>query len=298
MELVFPHLHEIVLVNVSLVIVATNAGARRDGTVYQNRPHRNTCLTSKETVANLSFVITQEAFTSIVQTDASLLSGGTDKLHHPTEIVVGQLQFRVGGSPSHRNNGSYSPPFQADVNQKLLQLFQSRKTMLVHTGHHIEYQSRRVNHHPDGIDCLVETMRIATHPVMVIGKSVQADRCGMKSCCHQCIEPFAGKEQAIGHHAPWESPFINGTSTCFQVLSHQRFTTRYHHKYFMRVSPFRHTIQHPQEVLLRHIDNACRFLAIAPAMSAIEVTSQGTFPEKLSERMFFHPLILHVAGNF
>ena len=91
MELVFPHLHEIVLVNVSLMIVATNAGALRDGTVYQNRPHRNACLTSKETVANLSFVVTQEAFASIVQTDASLLSGGTDKLHHPTEIVVGQL---------------------------------------------------------------------------------------------------------------------------------------------------------------------------------------------------------------
>ena len=57
LETVFPYLHEVVLVDVSLVVVRADAGAGRDGAVYQYRAYRHSRLTGKEMIAHIAFVI-------------------------------------------------------------------------------------------------------------------------------------------------------------------------------------------------------------------------------------------------
>ena len=57
LETMFPHIHEVVLVDVALVVVATNAGAGRDGAVDQDGTNGDACLTGVEVVAHFAFVI-------------------------------------------------------------------------------------------------------------------------------------------------------------------------------------------------------------------------------------------------
>lgn len=197
-ELVFPHLHEVVFVDVPLMIVGADAGAGRDGAVYQHGTHCDACLTSVEMVAHFTLVVAKEALAAIIQTDASFASGGSDELRHASEIVVGEVQFGVGGGASHGHDGGYPPAFQTDVYEEFLQFLQPGKAVLVHAGHHIEHQSGGVGHHSDGVHGAVEAVRIASHPVVVGGKSVEADGGGMQSGCHEGIQPFAGEEESVG----------------------------------------------------------------------------------------------------
>ena len=169
--------------------------------------------------------------------------------------------------------------------------------MLVYACYHIEHQSRSIGHELNGIDCPVETMRIATHPVVVVGKSVQAYGCGMKSRSHQGVQPFPGKEEAIGHHAPWKSSFVDGPATFFQVLSHQWFTTCNHYKNLVRVGLGSHAVQYPQKVFFGHVGHVCCLFTIATAVATVQVAPQGTFPEELLKRMFFRPIVFYLASN-
>ena len=62
---VFPYLHEVVVVDVTLFIVAANAGAGRDGAVYQYGTDGDACLAGIEVVAHFAFVVSQKAFTAV-----------------------------------------------------------------------------------------------------------------------------------------------------------------------------------------------------------------------------------------
>lgn len=50
---VLPHVHEVVLVDIPLIIVGTDAGAGSDGTVGHHGTHADARLTGEETVAHL-----------------------------------------------------------------------------------------------------------------------------------------------------------------------------------------------------------------------------------------------------
>ena len=105
----FPHLHEIVLIDVSLVEIRTDAGTSRNGTVYQYGTYRYPCLTCKEMISHLAFLIAKESFATIIQADTAFLSRLADELHDLTELGIGQLQFLVVRCTSHRDNGEHSP---------------------------------------------------------------------------------------------------------------------------------------------------------------------------------------------
>ena len=54
---VFPHIHEVVLVDISLIIVGTDACAGGDGTIRHHGTNGDARLTGKRMVANLAFVV-------------------------------------------------------------------------------------------------------------------------------------------------------------------------------------------------------------------------------------------------
>ena len=92
---VIPHLHKVILINIALMIVGTDAGTSRNSTVHQNRPYRYPCLTMEEMIAHISLIVSEETFTAISRLYPSLLARTFDKLHHPAKIPVRQLQFRI-----------------------------------------------------------------------------------------------------------------------------------------------------------------------------------------------------------
>ena len=71
---VLPDIHEVVLVNIPLVVVGTDTGTGSDGTVGHHGAHADTCLTGEETVAHLTFIIAEETLTAIVCPDATLFA--------------------------------------------------------------------------------------------------------------------------------------------------------------------------------------------------------------------------------
>ena len=134
--------------------------------------------------------------------------------------------------------------------------------------------------------------------VVVGGESVEADGGGVQSGCHEGIQPFAGEEESVGHHPPWESAFVDGSSAFLQVAAHQGFASRHHHEYLVWVGLGGHAVQHAQEVLLWHVGCVCGLLAVASAVPAVQVASQGTFPEELPQWVLLHAFVLDVAGDF
>lgn len=140
-EAVFPYIHKFVLIDVALMIVGADAGARRDGAVYQYRADGDACLTTEQVVAHVSFVVAQEAFASVADADVSGLARALDEVQHPPELFGGELQFGIVRRPSYGEHGEEPPAFQPDADEVLFQFFQVRVIVLVHAGHYIEHEA-------------------------------------------------------------------------------------------------------------------------------------------------------------
>ena len=85
---VLPNIHEIVLVDVALMIVGTDAGTGCNGAVGHDGTHGDACLSGEETVTHLALIVAQKALTTIVGTDAPFLTGSFDELEESAELVV------------------------------------------------------------------------------------------------------------------------------------------------------------------------------------------------------------------
>jgi hypothetical protein len=64
-EAVFPYIHKIVLVNVSLAERGADAGAAGNGAVYADRGNAEARLTGEKMVPDLPFVWSQKAFAAV-----------------------------------------------------------------------------------------------------------------------------------------------------------------------------------------------------------------------------------------
>ena len=60
-----PYLHEVVVVDVSLGVVASYAETSSYVTIATDAAYSDSCLTRKEVVSHFAFVVAQEAFTSV-----------------------------------------------------------------------------------------------------------------------------------------------------------------------------------------------------------------------------------------
>ena len=75
LEAVFPHVHEVVLIDVALMVVATDAGAGGDGTVDEDGTNGDACLTGVEVVAHFAFVVAKKTFAAVGDGHGSVKSG-------------------------------------------------------------------------------------------------------------------------------------------------------------------------------------------------------------------------------
>lgn len=65
LEAVLPHIHEVILVDVALVVVGTNAGTGGDRAVRQNGGDTDAGVAGIEAIAHLALVATEEALATV-----------------------------------------------------------------------------------------------------------------------------------------------------------------------------------------------------------------------------------------
>ena len=110
---VLPNLHEIIFVDIPLIIVGSDAGTGSDGAICHHGTYRHTCLTREKAAAHLTLVIAEKSLTTIIRTDETFFSRSFDKIKDPTKLLIRQSHIRIKGSTTHRENGEKSPTLNA-----------------------------------------------------------------------------------------------------------------------------------------------------------------------------------------
>ena len=75
-----PHLHKIILVDVALMIIGTDAGTGRDVSIHQNGTNCYASLACLEMIADIALVIAHEALTAVAAIYQALLTSKLDKV--------------------------------------------------------------------------------------------------------------------------------------------------------------------------------------------------------------------------
>ena len=89
LEACVPDFHEVILVDVSLMIIGPDTGAGGDAAVGKDGSHRDAGGADVEVAAHVAFVIAQEPFAAVFGHNPALLTGGLDEFHQTLEFFVG-----------------------------------------------------------------------------------------------------------------------------------------------------------------------------------------------------------------
>ena len=172
---VLPYFHEVIFVDVPLIVVGTDTGTGSNGAVGHHGTNANACLTRIKTVAHLTLIITKETLAAIVGTDTPLLTNSPYKLEDTLELLIGQPHHRIKGSPSDREDGEQSPSGDTLRNQKFLDFIEFLIVTASDTGNNVEDEALSSDKHIDGLTHHLEAIVVASHPVVVVLQAVEAD---------------------------------------------------------------------------------------------------------------------------
>ena len=84
-----PDLHEIIRVDIALMVICPDAGAGGDAAVGEYGTDRDAGRADVEMAAYVALVIAQEPFAAIFGHNPALLTGGLDEFHQAFEFFVG-----------------------------------------------------------------------------------------------------------------------------------------------------------------------------------------------------------------
>ena len=91
LETVFPHIEEIVLVDIALYITTVDVGTGRDGAINQNGADGDARTAEIEPVANLALVGPDVSLATELAVNPPLLSCGDDEIHQLAELFIAEL---------------------------------------------------------------------------------------------------------------------------------------------------------------------------------------------------------------
>ena len=104
-----PDIHEVILVNIALVVVGTYAGTGGNGTVGHDRADGNAGLAMEEMIADVRLVFSEITLAAIAGMDATLLACFLEKLEHATELLGAEAHVGVVLSTSYGEDGVDAP---------------------------------------------------------------------------------------------------------------------------------------------------------------------------------------------
>ena len=170
-----PHIHEVILIDRSLMEVGAYARTGRDAAVAEHRTDRDACLAAVEAVSHFGLIVAEKSLAAVACLDGSLLPGVFDELHHLAELVAGEAHGWVGSGPSDRENGEQAPRSDAFRDEKIAQGRQFVYVAGVGAGHYVVGECRLRAHQVKGPADPAEAFGVSAHPVMVFLQSVEAD---------------------------------------------------------------------------------------------------------------------------
>ena len=89
LEACVPDFHEVILVDIALMVIGPDAGAGGDAAVGKDGAYCDACRTDIEMAAHIAFIIAQEAFAAIFGHNPAFFPGGLDEFHQAFEFFVG-----------------------------------------------------------------------------------------------------------------------------------------------------------------------------------------------------------------
>ena len=164
---VFPDFHEVVLVDVTLIIVGPDACTGSDSTIGHYRSHRHTSLTGEETTTHLTFIIAKKTLTPIVSTDATFFTYLFNIIEHPTKLLICESHIRIESCATYWEDGKESPALDTLRNQELLDVIQLCVVAAIDTGDDVEDKTLCGDKHVYRLTHHLETLLVASHPVVI-----------------------------------------------------------------------------------------------------------------------------------
>lgn len=286
LEAMFPNIHEIVLVDIALLVVVADACAGTDAAIHEHRSHRYACCAAEHPVANVSFVCSEEAFASVGSVYLAFLTSLADEVEQSSELFSRELQIFVLSPSANGEDGGKSPIRDAFVDEVRFELRQGVVVVLMHAGHHVVNECRVAHYHVDGLACHAEAVGVAPQPGVLFFQSVEADCYRAESGIFQFVEHLRREKESVCHHSPGEAASRDASGTFHNVLSYKGFSASEDNEDFVRIALCGNVVQHSEEVFPGHIGSRSHLSAIASAMSAMDIAADSTLPEHLPERMF------------
>lgn len=294
-ELLFPHVDEVVGVDIALVVVAAYAGACRYAAVDEHRAYGDASLAEEGVVAYVELVVAQKSLAAVGGTNMALLAREPDEVEQLAEVLWRQPQHGVGGTSPYGEDGEQTPQPHTFADEIPAQGWQLADVLLRDACHHVEDDALLCHEHVEGAVYAVEALLHAAHPVVVVLQSVEAYRHRAQSCLQQALEALLGECQSVGDDAPWESALVEGASALFQVGAHEGFAAGDDDEHVVRVVLCGDAVEHAEEIFHGHVGCVGHGGAVAATVPTAQVAAQGTFPEELVEGMLLDEVALKLT---
>ena len=286
LETVLPDLPETVTIDIALMEVGADGGAARYRAIAQNRGDVDTGTAMEERVADLMFVGAEEPFACIIDKDARVgAARRADEIECGAEHLVGELQLRIIGSAAHREDSEDAPALDAKGDEIFLKLRERVIVARVDAGDDIPDDVVSVGKEANSLRGALERVVVLTDPIMFGFETVEANSHRVESGSPQRIKARPVEEIAIGDEAPREATTIEFEAASLKVGAKERLTTGEDDENVVRIDVRCNVVDGVEEIGGRHIGDSGSDLAVATAMAAVHIATEGAFPEEGAERM-------------
>lgn len=127
---------------------------------------------------------------------------------------------------------------------------------------------------------------------MFLLEAVETHRHRAQAGIHQAAQPRVVEGHAVGHHTPRIAPAGHFGPRDLQIGPHEHLASRKDKQHAAGIDMGRDLlVQHPQEILQRHILHPRIDTAVAAAMTAGQITAKRTLPEECTQ-----PVLPHLVG--
>ena len=174
LKAILPHIPELIMVDIPLVVLTSDTGASRDTAIDENRGDGYACGTLVEMVAHLAFVVAKKALARVTDM-TTCLSLGHDEIHQLVELVVVEYEFGMLRCAPHGIDTKDTPIACAQAPNQVAYLGQMIDIALVSASNDIPCQVFFRRRKADSAACALESERVLPKPNMVIFQSVEAD---------------------------------------------------------------------------------------------------------------------------
>ena len=298
LEAVFPHVPQVVAVDVALVHVAADAGAAGDGSVAEYGGHFDAGSAIVVLVAHAAFVVTQVAFAGVACFDESFFAHSFDEVEHSGELPVVEAQFGVVGCSAHGEDGEEAPPFYSEGEDVAVELVELVVVARIDAGDDVPQQVGCLAEEADGLAGTFETVRGLPHPVVFVFKSVEADGDGVHAAAEEAVEALRGEEVAVGDHAPGESASIEFEAAGVDVLPQEGFAAGEDDEDLVWVDVGCDVVDGFEEVGCGHVGRFGADFAVATAVSAVHVATQCALPKEGAQGVQLGIVVAVLAPDF